>query len=872
MRRLPLVLLLFALPSTAFAQAPGPPAPPDGVSLLLRQIEGAIERNAPAVFRELLTPASAAADTSNAFVADWIVNGVTRAAVQERLRLPSPGVEPGFDVYVDALVEFGRAGRVGTWLLTVRPPPPPATGAWRIESLTVLTTVSGLYRLDLNTEKEFTVHDFTLRAEDFEARVPHGSAFVSETESGITALVLLGKGAIVFSPAPDAEKGQVKIFSGQPVLKTDFDWLYIRLNPADFQAHVPGAVLTPRAMDQRDFRKAAELFQENLGRTYGLDLDGLSRDTWSVMPKLGDLVAEIGARRAQLTYMRSTADPEDIRFFDRTHERTIPIYASRERLASRGRFFDEDEQTEYDILHYDIDASFDPAREWIDGKARLLLVAKKAPVSTLILTLAEPLVIRSVVSRRYGYLMPLRVRGQSDVVINLPEPLPPNVGLDLEFEYGGRLPAPPPEREAVQLGIESDFFTIPPEPSYIYTGRTNWYPQGSFTDYATANLVLKVPENFSSVATGAPDEGWPALVNEGSRTWKEYRYSATQPVRYLAWAISKFVHVTSETIKAPRTDGGDRPLLVGVSYSSLDLSVESSGMLRPRAVDLAETTADVMKFYAGLLGDFPYQTFTLAVVERNAPGGHSPPYFASLSQPPPATPIAWRSDPAYFSAFPEFFIAHEAAHQWWGQAIGWKNYHEQWLSEGFAQYFAALYAEQLSRRDTFGKVIAQMTRWAVDRSDQGPVYLGYRLGHLKNDSRVFRAVIYNKGAIVLHMLRRLIGDDAFFRGVRRFYATWRFRKAGTEDLKAAFEAECDRPLDRFFERWIYEASLPHIRFTHTLDGDSVVVRFEQVGDVFDVPITVTIDYDGSTPSTEVVVPVTEQVVEERVPMRGRSVR
>ena len=56
-----------------------------------------------------------------------------------------------------------------------------------------------------------------------------------------------------------------------------------------------------------------------------------------------------------------------------------------------------------------------------------------------------------------------------------------------------------------------------------------------------------------------------------------------------------------------------------------------------------------------------------------------------------------------------------------------------------------------------------MSRWAVATSDQGPVYLGYRLGHIKNDGRILRAVVYNKGAMVLHMLRRLVGDDVFFR-------------------------------------------------------------------------------------------------------------
>jgi aminopeptidase N len=249
------------------------------------------------------------------------------------------------------------------------------------------------------------------------------------------------------------------------------------------------------------------------------------------------------------------------------------------------------------------------------------------------------------------------------------------------------------------------------------------------------------------------------------------------------------------------------------------------------------------------------------------PGGHSPPYFAVLSQPPPGTPIGWRDDPAYFDAFPEFFLAHEAAHQWWGHAVGWKNYHEQWLSEGFSQYFAALYAERTKRKEVFAQVVRQMTRWTLERSDQGPVYLGYRLGHIRNDQRTFRALVYNKGAITLHMLRRLVGDDAFFRGVKRFYEAWRFRKAGTDDLRLAFEAEAGRPLGRFFERWIYGSSLPRLKFSYTIAPGAVVVRFEQTGELFDVPVTVTVQHADNT-VTDTVVLVTEKLVEQRIVTAG----
>jgi hypothetical protein len=301
--------------------------------------------------------------------------------------------------------------------------------------------------------------------------------------------------------------------------------------------------------------------------------------------------------------------------------------------------------------------------------------------------------------------------------------------------------------------------------------------------------------------------------------------------------------------------------------NTVALSVEANRRQESRGREALGTAAEILRLYSSLTGDVPYDSITIAMLEDDLPGGHAPGYFAMMNNPPPVTSFNYRNDPASFQGFPEFFLAHELAHQWFGQAVGWKNYHEQWLSEGFAQYLAALYAKEKRGEGAFRDVLRQFRRWAIDDSDQGPVYLGYRLGHIKGESRVFRALVYNKGAGVLHMLRRLIGDEAFFGGLKQFYADNRFKKASTDDLRTAMEAASKRDLNRFFDRWIYDNGIPRLRYSTAVEGQELVVRFEQVGEVYDVPVTMAVTYtDGKT--AEFTVVVDKATNEARLPLTG----
>lgn len=803
-----------------------------------------------------------------------------RVIVKERDRTPLEGGT--LAVLWEIFTERGIEGRVGTWQAElVRPA---GSRDYRIKSLSRLSNAAGLFRLTLDATRQFDVHGLLVRAPDLTLDLPSGSLFVASTAVGPTAVVLLGKGHMRFSPPDAAERTQIRIFSGHEALDVGFDVAFIRIRPADFESIFKSSSLTPRPVDSRAARRAASVFDEYIGRTLQIDLGDLSRDRWSLIPPAGDFIAEIRtAKYGTLTYARSGNEAEDISFFDRKRRRNISVYASPEKLAERGPFYSDDDRVDYDVLAYDIDTEIDPRRLWIDGNTRIKIRIRAPSINTLNLKLAESLVVRGVYAPGLGRLLHLRVVGQNTVVVNLPVTIVAGTDLWLHVLYGGRLEPQEIEREAIQIGTQEnqqETTVIPPEPRFLYSNRSYWYPQSVVSDYATLSLRIVVPGEYDVVASGdpaGPPVPPPGVFDAGSRPRKMFAFSSEEPLRYLACAISRFNPVASANLTIPRgtaapvadvASDADRGPVPDDEDAAVKLIVQANPRQVSRARSMTETAKDLFSFYAGLVGDAPYPSFTLAVSESDLPGGHSPAYFAVLNQSLPGSPMTWRNDPVSFDDYPTFFLAHEMAHQWWGQAVGWKNYHEQWISEGFAQYFAALYGQKERGDGAFTGLLRQMRATAIQASPQGPVYLGYRLGHIKAEGRVFRALVYNKGAMVLHMLRHLVGDEPFFAGLRGFYNEWRFRKAGTDDLRKAMEKAAGRNLTRFFDEWIYGDAIPLVRFTyHQNDPSAVLVRLEQTQAVMEFPVTVTLTY-RSGETEDVVLKLTERVTERSLPLRS----
>jgi hypothetical protein len=765
-----------------------------------------------------------------------------RRVLRELDRAPLEKVAPadGQRVIIEIFEEWAGRARVLIAGLTVRRPPD-GTGTWRIVATERLNTFEGMYRLRIDTTHQYEARNLVVVAPDLRLTLKDGALFPIESDEGPSGVVLLGRGEMQFSPTPETERGQLRLFAGTDTLTTEFDSVVIRVSPADYARFIPVGSLRPVAVDRDLARRAAEVAGRELPKSLTVDLREVSSGPWHLLPREEDFLAEIRTRRhGTLTYSRYGAQAEDIALINRERRLTIALYPSPENLASQTRAYSDDAQREYDVTDYNIEAAISPPRTFMRARARLAIRARTS-LATMTLRLADALTVTGVTSVEFGPLSHLRLRNQNAVVIRLPRVLAPDSTLTLFVSYSGLVRNQDLDSESLQVGFE---LPTSLEPHLLLSSASYWYPQNSFTDFATATMRIIVPEDFTCVGSGeAGSEDSPGTLRtiEPARGERTYVFLARQPLRYLALVASRFARID------------ERALAIEGATGAVALVVESNPLLRARARELVEPLADIVRYYSSLVGDAPFPAATLALVESQLPGGHSPGYFVMLNS-PVGVPQSWQNDPAAFQGFPEFFLAHEVAHQWWGQAVGTKNYHERWISEGFAQYFAALYAQESRGDRVFHDMLREFRRWSLSQSQMGPIYLGHRLGQIQGGRRVFRALVYNKGASVLHMLRRMVGDEIFFSSIRRFYRTHTFQSAGTDDLQRAFEAESGRSFERFFERWIYGAEIPQVVDRSSVINGRAVVRLEQRGDrIFDLPVTATLVHEDGTTSEAVVV-------------------
>jgi aminopeptidase N len=240
-------------------------------------------------------------------------------------------------------------------------------------------------------------------------------------------------------------------------------------------------------------------------------------------------------------------------------------------------------------------------------------------------------------------------------------------------------------------------------------------------------------------------------------------------------------------------------------------------------------TPRMIELFSKLLGvDFPFSRYSQAVVSDFFFGGMENTTATTLYE------HALLDERATIDATANDLVAHELAHQWFGDYVTCRDWSHAWLNEGFATYFEHLEREARLGRDEYDWGIS------VDRD----TYFDEARDHyirpiVSRDYRepmdLFDRHLYEKGGLVLHMLRRKLGDEVFFRGVKLYVERHAHGIAETNDLMRAFESVSGEALERFFDQWVYRPGHPDLKVSVSYEDELLTVRVKQKQKGNDVP-------------------------------------
>jgi aminopeptidase N len=268
---------------------------------------------------------------------------------------------------------------------------------------------------------------------------------------------------------------------------------------------------------------------------------------------------------------------------------------------------------------------------------------------------------------------------------------------------------------------------------------------------------------------------------------------------------------------------------------------------------------DMVQFFASTVGPYPYEKLShLQSTTR----------FGGMEN---ASAIFYDDRRFRRGGVDEEVVAHEIAHQWFGNAVTEREWPHLWLSEGFATYFAALWAEK-SRGDAQFRDVIRGIRETIIKDTAAvpkrPVIDTVETTLL----RLLNVNSYQKGGFVLHMLRSQVGDSAFFRGVRDYYNRHKHSTAMTNDLQTALEKSSGRKLDAFFDQWLRRPGYPELEVTWSADSASQtlevgVTQAAKFG-AFEFPLRLAVtDHTGQTRKIDVSIPA-QPDTRIMVPVRG----
>jgi aminopeptidase N len=448
-----------------------------------------------------------------------------------------------------------------------------------------------------------------------------------------------------------------------------------------------------------------------------------------------------------------------------------------------------------DVQHYSLDLHLDPAARSLRGAVEIRAQLLSTAPSTVAIDLDHALTVDAVAldGKPTGFQ-----RTEDKILIAV------NAGpaLSIAVTYHG---APQgrgftfTERNG-QPAISS--YGMP------FTARQWWPCKDDPADKAdTADIAITVPTPLTAASNGklvATDTN-----PDGTRT---FRWHVDYPIYpdTLSVAIAEYTVVQDHYRAA---NGQVMPLLFYVFPPDEEKARRDFRVI-----------PDIMRAHAQRFGEYPFLREKYGVAE-----------FATYSFREHQTLPSYAEQLITGDHANDAILAHELAHQWFGNSLSVRDWRHVWLNEGFSTYAAMLWLE---RRKS-----AAAYRAAMDKSAQQDLHGPIFMADVTDNKKLFGAATFDKGAWVLHMLRHVMGDEKFFEALRAYVQGYSYRNVATEDFRAVCERVYGKSLEWFFAQWVYGVSRPMYRVSWAAAGDHLALTIRQAqtdAPAFTMPIDVAV--------------------------------
>lgn len=678
--------------------------------------------------------------------------------------------------------------------------------------------------------------------------------FTQPVNGIVTGATFHGTGRLQVDPPNPVEAQQLLLFTKQPRLDMPFIDATFSFTDGFFD-EIAKQVKWQNAAAADDLYAKRQQDREDLGESAVPRLyeSVLSSDRARTSFFLGDLKTQ---DKSWVEVRDDAEQPERIsvgRWVDLGGFRHFDVWTS---FPSGGHdphlvFEDPSALKAFLIPSYQISATAADNAE-LTATARLNIQPLQSGERVLLFTLDSNLRVASIKNAQSQSVEFYQAREQKDrlqsygdwVAVVLPKPTVKGRTETLEFQYGGK-------RAIVKVGSGNYFCE-----------SFGWYPVALETlgveneaFRSDFHLTFRCPKKYSLVATGHRISD----TTDGNMRVTEWKSDIPLPAAGFAYGDYKLttdkvgdIDVEVYTNRQPDDllssiqRGFDNPLedLAG-GPGGTRMATGAVGQLSPSALSktISTETANTLRVFQNYFGPYPYKQ--LAVTNIIGSYGQGWPGLLYLSWITFLDSTQRHEISQRFGVnldkpqLTDFFRAHESSHQWWGNRVGWKSYHDQWLSEGFAEFSGLLYVEfrenikeslrelrddktNILRKDLYGHRLDSL----------GPIWMGRRIASTVTDRAAYQDLIYSKGAYVLHMLRIQMYDprdadhDHLFKAMMQdFCNTYDNKPASTEDFKHIVERHMTRGMDLdgngrmdwFFNEYVYGTGYPEYTFRASLE-------------------------------------------------------